>query len=407
MTLNRRTALKTGVGVAIGALSAVKTRSVSAQAGPNPDPPAPARPLLTNAKDFRDVSRAKPHPSTLSEAQLAEAKLTPETWQLDIAGEAKAIVPEARTAAAGTPITLDTLHELAKKKTVRVLKGMQCLNISQPLGQGLWEGVLLRDVLALTGKFADIRRIYYWGHRGTGPMFRSSLSYTQVMESPPGEPPPFLAFRLNGEPLPLQRGGPVRMVVPWAYGFKNIKWLQNIVLTSDYQINDTYAEQNNDPESRMKTAAYLDNVPEKVKAEQPLRITGNVMCGLSGLERVECWIRPAGMGNLRDDDPAWQSAEWTSATLDAAPTNWANSLPEDVRAADVFGFDPQNGKPKSWPLSYSVVGWSLTAKNLAPGKYELRARSVDLNGFAQPEPRPYQKSGRNVLDVRRFEVVAE
>ena len=51
------------------------------------------------------------------------------------------------------------------------------------------------------------------------------------------------------------------------------------------------------------------------------------------------------------------------------------------------------------------MGWSLTAKNLVPGKYELRARAVDLNGFAQPEPRPYQKSGRNVLDVRRFEVV--
>jgi len=30
---------------------------------------------------------------------------------------------------------------------------------------------------------------------------------------------------------------------------------------------------------------------------------------------------------------------------------------------------------------------------------------VDLNGFAQPEPRPIQKSGRNSLDVREFEVV--
>jgi hypothetical protein len=32
---------------------------------------------------------------------------------------------------------------------------------------------------------------------------------------------------------------------------------------------------------------------------------------------------------------------------------------------------------------------------LAPGRYELRTRAVDLNGFAQPEPRPYQKSGMN------------
>jgi hypothetical protein len=29
---------------------------------------------------------------------------------------------------------------------------------------------------------------------------------------------------------------------------------------------------------------------------------------------------------------------------------------------------------------------------------------VDLNGFAQPEPRPLQKTGKNGLLVRRFEV---
>ena len=49
--------------------------------------------------------------------------------------------------------------------------------------------------------------------------------------------------------------------------------------------------------------------------------------------------------------------------------------------------------------------WAATLKGLAPGKYALRARAVDLNGFAQPEPRPIQKSGRNSLEVREFEIV--
>ena len=31
------------------------------------------------------------------------------------------------------------------------------------------------------------------------------------------------------------------MIVPWAHGFKSIKWLQHIMLTNDYQANDTYA----------------------------------------------------------------------------------------------------------------------------------------------------------------------
>ena len=34
---------------------------------------------------------------------------------------------------------------------------------------------------------------------------------------------------------------------------------------------------------------------------------------------------------------------------------------------------------------------------LEPGSYEFRARAVDLNGFAQPAPRPYQKSGMNLV----------
>jgi DMSO/TMAO reductase YedYZ molybdopterin-dependent catalytic subunit len=113
---------------------------------------------------------------------------------------------------------------------------MQCLNIPTPLGQGLWEGVPLREVLRLCGTMRNVRRIYYWGFQNNDPkqLFQSSLSYTQAMETPPGELPAFLAYRLNGEPIPLIRGGPVRMVIPWAHGFKSIKWLQHIVVTNDY-----------------------------------------------------------------------------------------------------------------------------------------------------------------------------
>ena len=113
------------------------------------------------------------------------------------------------------------------------------------------------------------------------------------METPPWEPPPMVAYRLNGEEIPLERGGPVRMVVPWAHGFKSIKWLQRIVLTNDYKANDTYALQNNDPESYLKTAAYLGQGELTFKAGEPIEIEGTAMAGWSGLERVEYWLRPA------------------------------------------------------------------------------------------------------------------
>jgi hypothetical protein len=40
------------------------------------------------------------------------------------------------------------------------------------------------------------------------------------------------------------------------------------------------------------------------------------------------------------------------------------------------------------------LGW-VRLKDLKAGAYEFRVRSVDMNGFAQPEPRLYQKAGRN------------
>src|SRR5262249_33247822 len=153
-----------------------------------------------------------------------------------------------------TAIDMPTLLELGKKYGVKFLKAMQCLNIAQPLGQGLWEGVPLREVLKLAGKVSDIRRIYWHGFHNNDPkqLFQSSLGYSQVMDTPPGDLPVFVAYRLNGQPLSLERGGPVRLVVPWAHGFKSIKWLHKITLTNEHRANDSYAGGNNEIESYLK-----------------------------------------------------------------------------------------------------------------------------------------------------------
>src|SRR3954451_17241465 len=278
------------------------------------------RSYLTPAKAFRDVSRGDPRPDTLVGDALAAARLTPETWRLEIVAEAGAQLQTPRTLQTGNAIDLPTLQALGKTHAVRFLKAMQCLNIAQPLGQGLWEGVPLRDVLKLAGASADVRRVYYWGFHHDKPdqLFQSSLSYTQVMEAPPWELPPFVAYRLNGEPLSLTRGGPVRMVVPWAHGFKSIKWLQRIVLTNDFRANDTYADAGNDPESYLKTAAYIDDGDMKFADRNAVVIRGTVISGWSGLKRVEYWLRPdSGLhGTLADDDPAWGQATWLPCTID-------------------------------------------------------------------------------------------
>src|SRR5205814_7717731 len=292
----------------------------------------------------------------------------------------------------------------------KFLKAMQCLNIPQPLGQGLWEGVPLREVLKLVGRVNNIRRVYYEGFHNNDPkqLFQSSVSYNQVMETPPWDLAVFVAYRLNGEPLSLQRGGPVRMVVPWAHGFKSIKWLQKITLTNDFKANDTYAEANNDPDSYLKTMARMDDNPQTVKVGEEVLVRGVAMVGWSGLKRVEYWVRPdvGTHGKLADDDPAWMSAKWQPCVVEPAPADWSVQLPPDVSPKEVWGFDPATGKPKDWPPRFSLAPWSVTIKGLAAGAYEFRVRSIDLNGYAQPEPRPYPKSGRNEIQYKPIVVMA-
>lgn len=371
--------------------------------------PAATRPFLTDADKFRDVSRGNPKPFTLKGDELVKARLTPESWRLEIVSDGTTDIEKPRTLDDNTAIDLPTLHELGRRHGIKFLKAMQCLNIAQPLGQGLWEGVPLREVLHLAGKVSNIRRVYWWGFHNNDPkqVFQSSLAYNQVMETPPWDLPVFVAYRLNGQPIPLLRGGPVRMIVPWAHGFKSIKWLQRIVLTNDYKANDTYANGNNDPESYLKTMARMDPSPEAFARGQPVHLTGVAMVGWSGLKRVEYWLRPdAGKhGQLADDDPAWKTADWKPCSIDPPPDDWGGSLPEGVMPRDVWGFDPKTGKPREWPMRFSIAQWSVTLTDLAPGAYEFRVRTIDLNGFAQPQPRPYPKSGRNEIQYKPIVVM--
>src|SRR5262249_55870323 len=341
------------------AIVAVVLPVADLQTGVLMEPTSSPRCYLTNPGEFRDVSRGNPKPYTLKGDDLVKARLTPESWRLEIVSDGSTHIEKPRLLSDDTALDLKTLLDLGKKHGVRFLKAMQCLNIAQPLGQGLWEGVPLREVLRLVGKLNNIRRVYYHGFHNNDPkqLFQSSLGYNHVMETPPWDLPVFVAYQLNGEPIPLVRGGPVRMVVPWAHGFKSIKWLQRIVLTNHFQANDTYANGNNDVESHLKTAAYVDAGPEAVPAGQPVVVTGTVMVGLSGLRRGGDGLRPAGKAPLRDDDPAWAAAKWLPCELAPPPKDWGGALPKGVLPGGVWGFDPKTGQPREWPLRYSWGLW--------------------------------------------------
>lgn len=63
--------------------------------------------------------------------------------------------------------------------------------------------------------------------------------------------------------------------------------------------------------------------------------------------------------------------------------------------------------PEQWPLPFSYSSWAteIPGGTLERGHYEIRARTVDVAGNAQPQPRPYHKNGRNTIGTRRVQVV--
>jgi len=197
-------------------------------------------PYFTAQENFRDVSRGKPLPHSLPEDQKRKVGLVRETWKLQILSDPEHPATIRRPLTGEAALDFPHLMNLSQKHAVRFVKTMTCLNIGGPLGTGIWEGIPLRELIWLTQPRENLRRVFYYGYHNDDPqqMFRSSLPIDRVLEDPFELPPVIVCYKLNGQWLESARGGPVRMVVPEAYGFKSIKWLTHIVLTNLYHANE-------------------------------------------------------------------------------------------------------------------------------------------------------------------------
>src|SRR5262245_881846 len=170
-----------------------------ATAAAEPSPKVPARPLLYTGGG---PARGNPHPHSFKGEDLVKARLTPESWRLEIIADGCKI-EKPRKLDDGTAIDFPTLLELGKQHGVKLLKAMQCRSGNWPQDQALWEGVPLREVLRLAGKIDNVMRVYANGFHNDDPkqLFQSSASFLQVTDSAPGELPVIVAYRHNGAPI--------------------------------------------------------------------------------------------------------------------------------------------------------------------------------------------------------------
>lgn len=154
----------------------------------------------------------------------------------------------------------------------------------------------------------------------------------------------------------------------------------------------------------MKTFARFVSVPTTARAGQLIPVTGLAQVGISGLATVQWYLHPAG-APLPPDDPHFARAPWRDAAILPPPEDWGGDLPEGRLPGTPPQFDPATGAPREWTPRYTIAHWSATLPGNAPGRHDLRCRSIDRNGIAQPMPRPFPKSGR--AEIQKVALVVE
>ncbi|HEX2199502.1 MAG TPA: sulfite oxidase [Burkholderiales bacterium] len=101
-------------------------------------------------------------------------------------------------------------------------------------GNALWSGVPLKAVVAQLGGVRQGMR-YMTGTGGeTLPpgidpktvMVERSVPWTAMEQA-------ILAWELNGKPLPLAHGGPLRLIIPGYYGVNNVKYVKRLAFTPE------------------------------------------------------------------------------------------------------------------------------------------------------------------------------
>jgi len=276
-------------------------------------------PFVTSNSSFYRVDTA-----------LVLPQVDPSSWQLRIHGMVE------------REITL-TFEELLKRPLIEDYVTLCCVSnpVGGPyIGNAKWLGASLTAVLKQAGIKAGADQLVCTSVDG----FTSGTPVQTVMDGRDA----LLAVAMNGQPLPVAHGFPVRMVVPGLYGYVSAtKWVTDINVTT-FAGNYAYWTQRGwSQQAPIKTECRID-VPS---GQNQLKAGTAPVAGVA-------WAQHKGI-------------EAVHVRVDAGPWNQA-------RLAAVPGLDSW----RQW-----VWDWDAT-----PGQHVIEARATDKTGYtqtpvqAQPEP---------------------
>jgi DMSO/TMAO reductase YedYZ molybdopterin-dependent catalytic subunit len=220
----------------------------------------------------------------------------------------------------------------------------------QLAGTARWTGIPLGDFLRENGVSDRSDQLVCRSVDGMtiGAPTRSALEVEDAM----------IVFGMNGEPLPVEHGFPVRMLIPGLYGYVSAcKWMTSIEATT-YDAFDAYwVERDWAAEGPIKLASRIDTpAPLRQFPAGRRAIAGVAWAQTRGISRVE----------VRVDDGEWQEARLAPAV-----------------DADLW---------RQWQLPF----------DFAPGSYQLTVRATAADGEVQTEERarPFPNGASGLHSIR-------
>lgn len=287
---------------------------VAVPAGAELDVPG-LSPLFTPNADFYRVDTALTVPS-----------IDPQTWRLVIDGMVDQRVE----------LTFDELVGMGLDEFAITLTCVSNEVGGQLLGNATWLGIPIREVLKLAGPQTGADMVLSRSVDG----FTASTPLESLTDDGLDA---ILAVGMNGEPLPLEHGFPVRMVVPGLYGYVSAtKWLTGLKVTTFAADEAYWTPRGYSAQAPIKFSSRIDTprTGTPVSAGR-VPIAGVAWAQTVGIERVEVSI----------DDGQWQPATLSTPINDDTWVQW-------------------------------VLEWDA-----APGPHYVAVRAVDKSGELQIEER--------------------
>jgi sulfite oxidase len=225
-----------------------------------------------------------------------------------------------------------------------------------------WTGVPLSKVLERAGVQTSAQ--HFWMEGADRPSLPAAPLFLRSIPRETALGEAFLAYEMNGRPIPLLHGGPLRLIVPGWFGMASTKWLTHVHARTTESDNHFmargYRYADNSPVDLMRVKSLITAPREDEHvAIGTTRITGVAWTGTGTVSQVEI---------SSDGGRTWQPARFTS-----------------------------DAHPGAWRL------WEANMTLRSAGDQRVRARAADTAGHTQPEhatPNPGGYGNNSIHEVR-------